>query len=145
VSLALEKLAALESLSESLEETSAEEPEAPLFSPYRFMEHVRTVTTAFMFGGRLEGARLIRVIEDYGFSESLWARVILWFDGIVFYVYAKPYIDVGDIDVLVDEASEMAEKLGEDQVVPVAAAYEYSYDAERYAKSIEVEIVRLGH
>lgn len=145
MSLALEKLAALESLSESLEESIEEEPAAPPLSPYRFMDHVRTVTTAFMLGGRLEGARLIRVIEDYGFTDTLWARVILWFDGLVFYIYAKPYVDVGDIDVLVDEAGEMAEKLGEEQVVPVAAAYEYSYDAERYAKSIEVEIVRLGH
>ncbi|BEP17727.1 hypothetical protein PYJP_10790 [Pyrofollis japonicus] len=145
MSLALEKLAALESLSESLEEVGSNEAtSSPIISPHRFMDHVRTVTTAFIIAGRLEGARLIRVVEDYGFSETMWARVIVWFDGVVFYIYAKPYIDVPDVDLLVDDAAEIAEKLGENHVVPVGAAYEYSFDAERYAKSIEVELVHLG-
>ena len=149
VSLAVEEHV-FASLAASLGEAStgaegAAEPHHGL-SMIRFMADVRTVVNALMLGAGLEGARFKRLVEDYARGEAGLpaARALLVLEGLAFYVYAKPYIDVEDVDVLVDEAGEAAERLGVEEVVPVAAAYEFSYDAERYAKSIEVELVRLG-
>ena len=93
----------------------------------------------------MEGAKFKRLTEEYGVDEgSPWAHAIIVFDGIVFYLFAKPYIDVYDVDVLVDSISSISGSSSTSVIVPVVAGYEYSYDAERYAKSIEVEILRLG-
>ncbi|KSW12008.1 hypothetical protein CF15_04270 [Pyrodictium occultum] len=143
MSLVLEEPAALESLAHSFPEAAGEGARGGL-SIIRFMADVRTVAEAFVLGGGLEGARLLRIREDYRMGEIPRARVLVEFEGLVFYLYAKPYIDVEDVDVLVDEAGELAERLGAAEVVPVAAAYQFSYDAERYARSIDVETVRLG-
>ncbi|BES81986.1 hypothetical protein [Pyrodictium abyssi] len=145
MSLVVEEPIGLESLAHSLfEAPAAEATGARGPSLIRFMADVRTVVEAFVLGGRLEGARLLRIVEDYGVDDIPYARALVAFEGVAFYLYAKPYMDVGDIDVLVDEAGELAEKLENTEVVPVAAAYQFSYDAERYAKSIDVEAVRLG-
>ncbi|WP_143522147.1 hypothetical protein [Pyrodictium delaneyi] len=146
MSLVVEEPIGLESLSHSLFEIAGTEPAARVRGPslIRFMADVRTVVEAFVLGGRLEGARLLRIVEDYGVDEIPYARALVMFEGIAFYLYAKPYIDVGDVDVLADEVGELAEKLENTEIVPVAAAYQFSYDAERYAKSIDVETMRLG-
>jgi hypothetical protein len=128
--------------------TAAGEEEAPAqgVSLIRFMADVRTVVNALLLGAGLEGARFRRLVEDYSRGEAGLpaARALVVLEGFAFYLYAKPYIDVEDIDLLVDEAGEAAERHGVEEVVPVAAGYELSYDAERYAKSIDVEIIRLG-
>jgi hypothetical protein len=124
---------------------SGESSHTKTLSLIRFISDVRTVINALILGGRMEGAKFKRLTEEYGIDEgSPWARAIIVFDGIVFYLLAKPYIDVYDVDVLVDSISSISESPSTSVIVPVVAGYEYSYDAERYAKSIEVEILRLG-
>ena len=137
----VEEPLALESLSESLY-SLGDETRTTGLSLLRFMSAVRSVVTALVLGGRLEGARLLKIAESYSTSELPAARALVVFDGFAFYLYAKPYIDVGDVDVAVDEAGDVAEELGI-EVVPIIAAYEFSVYAEKYAKSIEVETVRL--
>ncbi len=114
-------------------------------SMIRFMDDVRTVVNAVLLGAGLEGARFKAMVEEMGRSDAdlPWAKVVLVFEGYVFYIHAKVFMDVEDIDVLADEAGEIAEKYNA-EVVPLAAAYEYTYDAERYARSIEIETLRLG-
>lgn len=133
------------SLAHSIGATEPEEVTHHI-SLIRFIADVRTVVNALLLGAGLEGARFRRLLEDYyrGEADLPAAKVTIVLDGFAFYLYAKPYIDVEDVDVLVDEAGEEAERLGVEEVVPVAAGYEFSYDAERYAKSIEVETIRLG-
>jgi len=144
VSLVVEEQA-VASLAHALHEAGPQEPLSHT-SLIRFMADVRTAVNALLLGAGLEGARFTRLLEDYRRGEAGLpaAQAVLVFQGFAFYLYAKPFIDVEDVDVLVDEAGDWAEKLGVEEVVPVAAAYEFSYDAERYAKSIEVELIRLG-
>ena len=119
--------------------------EHPGLGLIRFMSDVRTVVNALLLGAGLEGGRFARLVEDYSVEEGVpRAKVLLVVGDIMFYLYAKPYMDVLDIDVLVDEAGEAAERIGAGEVVPVAAGYQYTFDAERYAKSIDVEVLRLG-
>ena len=139
---------ALASLSETLtglEPGAVGGEEHPGLGLIRFMSDVRTVVNALLLGAGLEGGRFARLVEDYSADEGVpRARVLLVVGDVAFYLYAKPYIDVLDIDVLVDEAGEAAERIGAGEVVPVAAGYQYTFDAERYAKSIDVEVLRLG-
>lgn len=124
---------------------SGETSHTKTLSLIRFISDVRTAINALILGGRMEGAKFKRLTEEYGVDEgSPWARAIIVFDGIVFYLLAKPYIDVYDVDVLVDEISSIPGSSSTSVIVPVVAGYEYSYDAERYAKTIEVEVLRLG-
>jgi hypothetical protein len=109
----------------------------------KFMAHVSSVVMALMLGARLEGfkPRSVRLtVSDDGIPS---ARAIVEFDGATFLIYAKPYIDVADVDEAADEAAELAESC-ECEVVPVLATFELSYYAERYAKSLGMEIMRLG-
>jgi len=144
VSLVVEEQA-FASLAHSLEESQPPEPHHGL-SLIRFMADVRTVVNALLLGAGLEGAKFRRLLEDYhrGDADIPAAKALIVFRGFAFYLYAKPFIDVEDVDVLLDQAGEEAEKLGVEEIVPIAAAYEFSYDAERYAKSIDVELIRLG-
>ncbi|ABM80683.1 hypothetical protein [Hyperthermus butylicus] len=120
----VEEPLALESLSESLY-SLVDEAQATGLSLLRFMSAVRSVVTALVLGGRLEGARLLKIAESYSASERPAARALVVFDGFAFYLYAKPYIDVGDVDVAIDEAGDVAKELGI-EVVPIIAGYEFS-------------------
>jgi len=111
----------------------------------RFMADVWTLVNAVLLGAGLEGARPRRVSVEFGVEEGLpWARGWLLLDGVLFYIYARPSIDVFDVDLAVDEAGEAGERLGAAETVPLVAGYEYTWDAERYAASIDVETVHLG-
>lgn len=112
----------------------------------RFISDVWTVVNALMLGAGLEGGRLRRVSVEYGVVDGLpWARAYLLVDGVLFYLYAKPSIDVFDVDLAVDEAGDAAERLHAEEFVPLVAGYEYTWDAERYAAGINVETIHLGH
>jgi len=98
---------------------------------------------ALMLGARLEGLkpRGVRLsVRDEGVPV---ARAVVEFDGVTFFVYAKPYMDVWDVDEAANEAAELAEEV-DGEVVPVLATFELSYYAERYAWSLGMEIMRLG-
>jgi len=146
VSLVVEEQA-FASLAHSLEESQPQQEDVGHgLTLIRFMADVRTVINALLLGAGLEGARFRRLIEDYyrGEADIPAAKAIIVFKGFAFYLYAKPFMDVEDVDVLLDLSDAETERLDVEEVVPVAAAYEFSYDAERYAKSIDVELIRLG-
>jgi len=146
VSLAVEEQVLL-SLSAALMGIGAGEDgeEARTASLIKFMSDVRGVVNALVLGAGLEGVQPSRLVEEYSFEDGVpRAKALVVAGRFAFIVLAKPFIDVADIDVLVDEAGSV-EAEGLEEVVPVAVGYEYSYDAERYAKSIGVEILRLGY
>jgi hypothetical protein len=109
----------------------------------RFMGYVHSMLTALILGARLEGLKPKAVKISVYDEDVPCARALVEFDDLIFLVHAKPFIDVRDVDEAADDATEVAEEFNGDVVV-ILAAYEFSYYAEKYAKSIGLELMRLG-
>lgn len=137
-------LDSLESLASTPLGVSEESESLGLFSLMKFAGDVQAAVNALIMAGRLEGARLRRLMVRYeAGQEAFWAHAMIVFEGFTFYLYAKPYIEVHDVDYVADTVARTAESTS-DKIVPIIAGYTYSYDAERYAKSIEIELLKLG-
>ena len=108
-----------------------------------FMSDVRGLVNAIILGVKLEGLLVNYVNENYSLDGIPVASIVVHAGDIAFYVLAKPFIEVSDID----SAAMGAEKIaGEDgvEVLPVVAGYIFSEEAEKYARSIDMEVVKLG-
>ncbi len=112
-------------------------------SMVKFMSYVNSVVTAIIVGARFEGFKPRSVKLSFSDDGVPVARALVELDGVVFVVYARPYVDVEDVDAVADEAADVAESYEGVEVIPVLAAFQYSYYAERYAKSLGIELVRL--
>ncbi len=108
-----------------------------------FMSDVRGLVNAIILGIKLEGLLVSYVNENYSLDGIPVANIVVHAGDLAFYVLAKPFIEVSDIDSVATEAEKVA---GEDriEVLPVIAGYIFSEEAERYARSIDIEVVKLG-
>ncbi len=138
------ELARIELLAESLSRTGSAFPAS--FSTehlLQFTADVQTVVNALMVGAKLEGESVISVREEFKFHEEVpEARALVETESAVFSLLAKPYINVEDVDSLLEWISSL--ELSGKEPVPLLAGYDTNVHAERYARSLDIEVLRLG-
>ncbi len=141
--LVLDEEAVLESLSQTLHNVDVSDV-VPSLNNARFARDVYRIVDSIVSGleSRSLNVHHISITFDFETTPHSWALIASDNGAVV--LYAKPYIGITDIDLAINRAEEMASATEEDyEVIPAVAGYIIDFDAERYAKSIDVPIFYL--
>ena len=109
-----------------------------------FISDVYRVLDVIVSSTELRGAKLhhVSLSIDVSLIPSAWV-VVAYSTGAII-LLAKPKIALRDVDLVVDKSDEIASAVEENyEIIPAVAGYVIDYDAEKYAKSIDVPVFSL--
>ncbi|MET1101301.1 MAG: hypothetical protein ABWW69_02320 [Pyrodictiaceae archaeon] len=111
-----------------------------------FAKDVYRVVDVIIAGSELRGLQVEYLAMNIDLASSLptaWVFIVSE-KGIVV-LLARPEISVEDIELTLNKTEELATTLSREvEIVPAVAGYSIDYDAERYARSIDVPVFQLG-
>ncbi len=109
-----------------------------------FVSDVYRVLDVILSSTELRGASVHHISISFDMTVTPIAWIIVAYKTGAVILLAKPKITVYDVDLVVDKSDEIASIVDEDyEVIPAVAGYVVDYDAERYAKSIDVPVFNL--
>jgi len=109
-----------------------------------FISDVYRVLDIIVSSTEIRGAKVQHISISFDMSIIPTAWIIVAYSSGAIVLLAKPKISVGDVDLVVDKTDDIAAAVEEGyEVIPAIAGYVIDYDAERYAKSIDIPVFNL--
>ena len=109
-----------------------------------FVSDVYRVLDVILSSTELRGAVVQHISLNFDMTITPTAWIVVAYRSGSIILLARPKISVNDVDLVIDKSDEIASMVDDDyEVIPAVAGYVIDYDAERYAKSIDVPVFNL--